>query len=85
MTDEPKACPLCGQPAHYYDYGDDRDAWGCSNPVCPIYYHFVVVPLAVWNGRPIEDAQQARIDETADGTPRPEQGEVRRLGHLFRR
>lgn len=61
MSDELKACPVCGgKPGVSHELSVD-DHVSCANPDCWLYglgFH-----IDDWQNRPLEDALQARVEE----------------------
>lgn len=57
MTDQLRACPLCGQPAQSQIF--DRYA-GCNNKACELYGKNI--PMWAWQSRPLESALNDQIE-----------------------
>ena len=58
MSEELKACWMCGSPAIKYWEGDSNCA--CGNKDCYLYMDFM--PIERWNKRFIEDALRTELD-----------------------
>lgn len=61
MSDEFKACGLCGKEAESAIFPDGVRRARCPSTDCLAHNYYV--GIAKWNTRPLEDALQARIDE----------------------